>query len=500
MDLLLIISCFLCLLTTLAILSRFLSSKTPAKLPPGPSRLPIIGNLHNLGDKPHQSLTQLAKIHGPIMSLKLGQVTTIVASSPAIAKEILQKHDLVLSNRHLVQTFRSCDHHEFGVTVLPMGAKWRNLRKVCNTHLFTTQKLDSNRELRSKTIEGLIESVRCNASEGKAVDIGNAAFRTIFSAMSMMVFSLDLTDEASQDAMEFKEVTRGIMDECGKPNLGDYFPFLVVMDLQGIQRRARRHFGKVLNLFGRIIEERLKNRKSEGYVTGNDMLDTLLDINEENPEASMDSDVIKHLFLDLFVAGTDTTSSTLEWAMVELLRNPDKFAKAKDELDEIIGKGNHLQESDISRLPYLQAIVKEVFRLHPALPLLVPRNAGSDVEICGFTVPKGAQIFINVWAMGRDPTIWDNPNAFMPERFMGSDIDVRGNSFELTPFGGGRRICLGLPLAMRMLHMVLGSLVHWFDWKLEDGVDPTNLDMEEKFGLTLQKAKPLLVVPKLVYV
>jgi len=201
---------------------------------------------------------------------------------------------------------------------------------------------------------------------------------------------------------------------------------------------------------------------------------------------------------DLFVAGTDTTSSTLEWAMVELLRNPDKLTKARDELHQTIGKGNHLEESDISRLPYLQAVIKETFRLHPSLPLLVPRKAGVDVEINGFTIPKGAQILINVWAMGRDPTIWEDPSSFMPERFIGSNIDVRGNSFDLIPFGGGRRICLGLPLATRMLHMMLGSLVHWFDWKLEDGVEPESMDMEEKFGISLQKAKPLFAVPTVI--
>ncbi|CAN1258631.1 Geraniol 8-hydroxylase [Linum perenne] len=494
--LLIIISCLLCFLTTFAVLLRFLTNQTPANLPPGPSRLPIIGNLHNLGDKPHKSLAHLASIHGPLMTLKLGQVTTIVASSPSVAKEILQKHDLVLSDRQLILAIRAHDHHEHGLPWVPVGPKWRNLRKVCNTYLFTTQKLDSNQEFRRKKIQELLEGVRRNACENKAVDIGKAAFMTTFGALSTTVLSLDLTDEASEDAREFKEVARCIMDEAGKPNLGDYFPVLGKLDLQGIHRRMSTYFGKVLNLFGRIIEERLKKRNSEAYVSGNDMLDTLLDIvDQENRDASMDLDLIKHLFLDLFVAGTDTTSSTLEWAMVELLRNPKTFAKAREELNQTIGKDNHLQESDILRLPYLQAILKETFRLHPAIPLLLPRKAGADVEVCGFTVPKGAQIMVNAWAIGRDPTIWDNPNSFMPERLMGSEIDVGGNNFELIPFGGGRRICPGLPLAMRMLHMMLGSLVHWFNWKLVDGVDPMSLDMEEKFGITLQKAKPLIAFP-----
>ncbi|CAN1174488.1 Geraniol 8-hydroxylase [Linum perenne] len=430
------------------------------------------------------------------MSLKLGLVTTIVASSPTVAKEILQKHDQVLSNRQLTLALCASDHHKFGMSLLPMGSKWRNLRKVCNTYLFSTQKLDSNQDIRRKKIQELVESVRQSASEGKAVDIGGAIFRATLSTISMTVLSLDLNDGGSEDVVEFKEATWGIMKEAGKPNLGDYFPIMGFMDLQGIQRRMRTHSGKVLNLFGRIIDERLKKRKSEKYVSSNDMLDTLLDIvDQENRDASMNLDLIKHLFLDLFVAGTDTVTSTIEWAMAELLRNPNTFAKAREELHQTIGKDNHLHESDVIRLPFLQAIVKENFRLHPAGPLLVPRKARSEVEIFGFTVPKGSQVIINAWAIGRDPTIWDNPNSFMPERLMGSEIDVGGNNFELIPFGGGRRICPGLPLAMRMLHMMLGSLVHWFNWKLVDGVDPMSLDMEEKFGITLQKAKPLIAFP-----
>ena len=198
---------------------------------------------------------------------------------------------------------------------------------------------------------------------------------------------------------------------------------------------------------------------------------------------------------DLFTAGTDTTSSTLEWSLAELLKAPEIMSKARAELEQVIGKGNQVNESEITRLPYLQAIIKETLRLHPPTPLLLPRKAGADVEILEYTIPKGAQVLINVWAIGRDPSIWDNPNKFAPERFIESSIDVGGGHFELAPFGGGRRICPGLPLAMRMLHLMLGSLLHSFDWKLGDGVGPDDLNMEDRFGLTLQMAQPLLVIP-----
>ncbi|CAI0409413.1 unnamed protein product, partial [Linum tenue] len=500
-----LVNCLLCLFsfTFLGFLARkAANNQTPAaKLPPGPARLPIIGNIHNLGLNPHKSLADLAKVHGPLMSLKLGQVTTIVASSPAVAKEILQKHDKLLSDRHITLAMEAGDIHKFGLPLLPVDSKWRNLRKVCNSYVFTPRKLDSNQDLRREKITELLEGVRRNVCErpGEAVEVGRLVFKASLNALSSTILSMDLAaEEKSETAREFKELAWGMLEEAGKPNLGDFFPLLAKMDLQGIQRRMGNHVAKVLDLFGWVIDQRLQKLKFEHYVSTNDMLDTLLGIGDDDDrDAQMDPLHIKHLFLHLFAAGTDTSSSTLEWAMTELLRSPSTLAKLKEELDQTIGKGNHLQESDISRLPYLQAILKETFRLHPATPFLLPRKAKEDVEICGFIVPKGARILVNVWAIGRDPMTWDDPNLFLPERFLGSEVDAKGNNFELIPFGAGRRICPGLPLALRMLHMILGSLIHWFEWKLPDGIEPKELDMNEKFGINLKKVKPLFVIPNL---
>ncbi|PIA24894.1 hypothetical protein AQUCO_15200001v1 [Aquilegia coerulea] len=181
--------------------------------------------------------------------------------------------------------------------------------------------------------------------------------------------------------------------------------------------------------------------------------------------------------------------------MTELLCNPEKMAKAQAELKEIIAENKPIDESVIIRLPYLQAVVKETFRMHPPVPLLLPHKAESLVELCGYIVPKNTQVLINVWTMGRDPNVWENPTAFEPERFLNSNTDFKGRDFELIPFGAGRRICPGLPLAYRMVYLMLASLLHAFNWKLEDGLKPEDVDMEENFGITLQKAIPLRAIP-----
>ncbi|KAJ8767638.1 hypothetical protein K2173_018196 [Erythroxylum novogranatense] len=469
----------ICLIRVLHFIARG-TKATSGRLPPGPKSLPVIGNLLVLGDKPHKSLAKLSRTYGPLMSLKLGQLNTVVISSATLAKKILQKHD-------------AHGHHEAGMPWLPVAEPWRNLRKICNSYVFSNQRLDANQQLRLEKIQDLFDDIQESCRLGRSVNIGELAFKTTLNAMSNTIFSLDLTNSSLETAKEFKEVVRCIMDEAGKPNLADYFPFLKNFDLQRI-RSMGKYFGKMLEVFDRKIYERLELRKAKDYVQANDMLETLLSICEDSSE-EFDTHRIKHLFLDLFVAGTDTTSSTMEWAMSELLRNPKTLSEARQELEQTIGKSSWLQESDVARLPYLQAIVKETFRLHPAVPLLLPRKAGADVEMFGFTVPKGAQVLVNAWAIGRDPNMWENPDSFMPERFLGSDVDVRGRHFELIPFGAGRRICPGLPLAIRMLHMMLGTLIHSFDWRLEDGVTPESLDMDDRFGITLEKAQPLRAIP-----
>jgi len=179
--------------------------------------------------------------------------------------------------------------------------------------------------------------------------------------------------------------------------------------------------------------------------------------------------------------------------MAELLRNPEKLTKARKELCKAIGKDETIEESHISMLPYLQAVVKENFRLHPAAPLLLPHKCDETVNILGFNVPKNAQVLVNVWAMGRDPIIWENPNKFEPERFLECDINYKGNNFELIPFGAGKRICPGLPLAHRSVHLIVASLLRNFEWTLADGLNPEDMTMDEQFGVTLKRVQSLRV-------
>ncbi|KAJ9564021.1 hypothetical protein OSB04_009181 [Centaurea solstitialis] len=492
----LVISSFIFLYVLTTKLIRWKSGSI-ARLPPGPYPFPIIGNIFELGKNPHISLTSLSRTYGGLMSLKFGSTITVVVSSPEFAKEILLKHDLSFSSRWVPDTGRAANHHLFSVAWLPVGDQWRRLRKLSKEHLFSMQQLDAGQLLRREKIRELVDYVHECAMTRKPINIGGVAFTTAFNVLSNFIFSTDMARHDSLESQEFKDVVSSIAEVFGKPNLVDFFPLLKPFDPQGLLREATVYIEKLMAILDRIIEQRVQaSAKSFARVASmNDVLDLLLDLSRKNESEFSRNDML-HLLLDLFAAATDTTTSTLEWAMAELVHNPEKMAKARSELKEVAGKDNTIiMESDIAGLPYLEAVVKETFRLHPPLPFLLPHKALSDVEIGGFVVPKDAQILCNVWAIGRDPTVWSNPHEFMPERFLDVDIDYSGQDFELIPFGSGRRICPGLPLAHRMLHLMLASLIQKFDWELEGKMRPEDMDMTERFGLTLHKNVPLIAIP-----
>ncbi|KAJ0762585.1 putative geraniol 8-hydroxylase [Helianthus annuus] len=470
-----------------------ISGRRSSRLPPGPFPFPIIGNLLHLSDKPHQSLATLSKRYGPLMSLKFGTRTTIVVSSPDIAKEFLQTHDHSFSSRSVPDVAKVVDHEKYSIVWLPVGEKWRKLRRISKEYVFSMQRLDASELLRQTKVKELVDHVdRCCISE-KAVNIGGIAFTTSFNFLSNLMFSTDFAQYDSSYSQEFKDDVWALLEIGGKPNISDFFPVLKFFDLQGLLRRGNLHGNKILTIFDNVIDKRLQTRSTS--LRDNDVLDSLLNLNQMDESAFSRNDM-RHLFFALFTAGTDTTSTTLEWAMAELIHNPDKLAMARSEIIKLMeNKEKIIQESDISQLPYLQAVIKETLRLHPPVPFLIPHQAIHDIEIQGFMVPKNAQILCNLWAIGRDPKVWSHPNTFMPERFLEVNVDYRGQDFELIPFGAGRRICPGLNMAHRMLHIMLGSLIQKFDWKLEGNKKAQDMDMGEKFGITLQRSAPLKAIP-----
>lgn len=207
------------------------------------------------------------------------------------------------------------------------------------------------------------------------------------------------------------------------------------------------------------------------------------------------------MFQDIFSAGSETTSTALEWAMSELMKNPEKMKKAQDEVRKIYHGYGSVKESRLKELKYLQAVIKETLRLHPPVPLLIPRENSEKCEINGYEIPAKSRVIVNAWAIGRDSRYWpDDPEKFNPDQFLidfsALDFDhYQGKDLKYIPFGAGRRMCPGISFGMVSVELILAQLLFHFDWKLPDGLRSEELDMTELFALSVRRKNDLCLTP-----
>nr|WQM40870.1 flavonoid 3'hydroxylase [Euphorbia maculata] len=483
-----------------ALFISFFFSRSPNKsppLPPGPAPWPILGNLPHLGPKPHQSMAALARVYGPLMHLRMGFVHVVVAASASVAAQFLKVHDANFSSRPPNSGAKYVAYNYQDLVFAPYGPRWRLLRKISSVHLFSAKALESFRHVRQDEVGNLVRGLASHGAE-KPVNLGQLLNLCATNALARVMIGRRVFCEGDPKANEFKSMVVELMTLAGVFNLGDFIPALEWLDLQRVQSKMK----KLHKRFDKFLTEIVEEHKSSvnGQTTHKDMLTTLISLKEEEADDGEGGKItdteIKALLLNMFAAGTDTTASTVEWTIAELIRHPQILTKLRQELDAVIGADRLVTELDIPQLPFLQAVVKETFRLHPSTPLSLPRMAAESCEVNGYHIPKGATLLVNVWAIGRDPEVWNEPLEFRPERFLPGgerpDADVRGTDFEVIPFGAGRRICAGMNLGLVMVHLLVGSLVHGFEWKVENA---EKLNMEEAYGLTLQRLEPLMASP-----
>ncbi|XP_016457208.2 trimethyltridecatetraene synthase [Nicotiana tabacum] len=491
-----------CLLA-LAIISKVIIDQYPKrKLPPGPRQWPIIGNLNLLGSLPHESLHHLLQKYGDLMFLKFGSKPVLVASSPEMAKEFLKTHDASFASRPALSAGKYTSYNYSDMTWAPYGAFWRQARKIYLTEIFNSKRLESFKYIRVEETRTLISSL--HTLSGKPVFLKDHLPRFTLSTMSRMVMSGKYySDESkSNTSIVSLEKLQWMLDEFfllnGVINLGDWVPLLSWFDSQGYVKRMKA-LGKSFVEFHKSVLEDHKAKAKENSVP-KDMVDVILQLADDpNLEVKLTKDHLMGLIHDLLAGGTDTSAAAVEWAFQELLRNPKVIEKANQELNRVIGKERWVEEEDFCRLPYIDAIIKETFRLHPLCTLLPPHYSIEDCNVAGYDIPKGTTVFINAWSLGRNPKYWDRPEEFIPERFLENDIDIKGQNFTLLPFSSGRRRCPRYSLGIKVVRTTIANLLHGFNWKLTGGMKAEDISMEEIYGLTTHPKKPtsMIMEPRL---
>ncbi|GLJ31808.1 hypothetical protein SUGI_0639800 [Cryptomeria japonica] len=441
------------------------------KLPPGPRPWPLIGSIHLLGNLPHQSLTVLAKKYGSIMSLRLGSVTTVVVSSPAMAKEFLKTHDLAFATRPNCTLGKHLCYDHNNVSFAPYGAPWRQVRKLCTVELLTVKRINSFRFVREDEVSAMIASIWQESGRGAhSVDLKKSLSSITRNITCRMFASTTYSDSDLNGGHGFKEMVEEMFSVAGVFCVGDFVPYLDWIDFQGIRRRMQA-VHKIFDGFAeKVIEEHIHRRLGEGKSKEEDrvkdMVDVLLDMAETEGQ-TISRVQIKGIILDMLDAGIETSSTTIEWAMSELLKNRATLDRAQKEIESAIGRDRLVKESDVMSFDYLQCVVKETFRLHPPFPLLIPHESMEGCSVGGYFIPPKTRLYVNVWAIGRAENVWEDAHQFKPERFMGCNKDVRGQDFDLLPFGTGRRGCPGISMGLSVVELALAQLLHCFDWSVQ---------------------------------
>jgi cytochrome P450 len=492
-------------LASLAILASLLrrsksASSSKKRRPPGPPCLPFIGSLlHLLTSKAPVVLRDLARKYGPVMYLRLGQVDHVVISSPAAAQEVLRDNNLNFSSRPNLLVTETICYGGLDIAFAPYGAYWRTLRKLCTMELLSARKVRQFAQIRDTETLSMIQNVRAASTSGKPVHLASLLLACANSITAKAAFGEVCDAELREQFLTAMEVG---VSAGGGFCVGDLFPSLwfvdVITGLKGGLWKARRQIDAVFDTIIAECEARREKKKTSTTATAeeDDILSVILQIKDEGEiKFPVGNTNVKAIILDLFIGGTETTATSVEWIMSELMRNPDVMQKVQAEVRRTFdNKKPQDHEAHIEELHYMKMIIKETLRMHPPLPLMIPHECRQTCDIGGFKVLEGSRILINAWAIGRNPDSWEDAEVFRPERFEDSNLDYKGTQYEYLPFGSGRRMCPGSNFGLAALDLILARLLYYFNWSLLGGMRPDELDTEMIAGATAKKKNPLNLV------
>nr|QWK52369.1 cytochrome P450 71B8 [Isatis tinctoria] len=496
--------CFFLSFLFLFLLSLFFLKKiSPSKinLPPGPTGLPIIGNLHQLDNFLHKSLHNLSLEHGPVMLLRFGVVPVVVFSSKEAAKEVLKTHDLQTCSRPKLVATKLFTYNFKDIGFTQYGEDWREMKKLVALELFSPKKQKILKNISEDESDLLVKKLSESAQTETSVDLGKA----LFSFSAGIIFRLAFGHNFREcDFINMERVEEMVIESetnVGTLAITDFFPTglgWLIDRISGQHSRMNKGFSKLTKLFQHVIDDHLKISQPEEH---SDLVSAMLNmINRTTKFGSfkITSDHLKGVMSDVFLAGVNAGVITMIWTMTELIRHPREMKRLQEEIRTTLGSiKERITEEDLEKVEYMKLVIEETFRLHPPAPLLLPRLTMSDIKIQGYNIPKNTMIQVNTYTIGRDPKCWNSPEEFIPERFLNTSINYKGQHFEHLPFGAGRRSCPGMALGITIVELGLLNLLYFFNWGLPDGMTIADIDMDEVGALNIAKKVPLELLPTL---
>nr|WMP39848.1 cytochrome P450 83B1-like protein [Physalis pubescens] len=463
-------------------------------LPPGPLKLPFKGNFHQFDSvNPHTYFLKLSKKYGKIFSLKFCSTPVVVISSAKLAKEVMKTQDLTFCSRPSTLCQKKFSYNGQDIASSPYNDNWKELRKICVTHLFSkVQYFVPIRE--DKPVSRMIKEISQQAVTSRTTNLSSILISLTTTIICRVAFGIRY-DEETRERRNFNELLKVTEEMLVSFFVSDFFPLFGWIDnLSKKINILEKNFKDLDEFYEGLIEQHLSPPRPHSMEKG-DIIDLLLQLKKDkSTPIDLTLDNIKAIIMNMLVGGTNTSAATIIWAMTSLIANPNAMKKVQEEIRESVGKKSIVSEDDVQNLPYFKAVIKETFRLYPPAPLLVPRETMRNSVLEGYEIKAKSIIYVNAWAIARDPEIWENPEKFIPERFLNSDF--QGQNFELIPFGAGRRGCPAMTVGVATVELVLSNLLYAFDWELPCGMKREDIDTHVLPGLTMHKKKPLCLVPR----
>ncbi|GMI78949.1 cytochrome P450, family 87, subfamily A, polypeptide 6 [Hibiscus trionum] len=483
-----------------AIFNLFSPSKNLTHtLPPGPFTFPIIGNIFWLTKSTFQIepiLRNLRQKHGSMITLFIGSRPSIFVFDRSLAHQALVQSGALFSDRpKALPTAKIATSNQHNISSAPYGPNWRVLRRNLASEIFHPSRVKSYSHARKWVLDILFDGLQSKARTGEPVQVLAHFQYAMFCLLVLMCFGDKLSEKQIK---EIEDVLRKGLLSIVRFNILNFWPRLTKVLLR---KRWQEFFQQRKDEEAVLVpliraRKKAKEEKSSMKETDSDYVlayvDTLLDLELPEEKRKLEEREILSLATEFLSAGTDTTSTALQWVMANLVKYPLIQDKLFLEIDGVVGDGEEIEEDGLQKMPYLKAVILETLRRHPPGHFLLPHCVKEDTVLGEYLVPKNGTINFMVAEMGRDPKAWEDPMAFKPERFLKSRevFDITGSrEVKMMPFGVGRRICPGLGLALLHLEYFVANLIWKFEWKAMDGDE---ISLEEKQEFTVVMKNPLM--------
>ncbi|XP_019186442.1 PREDICTED: isoleucine N-monooxygenase 1-like [Ipomoea nil] len=459
--------------------NRRKKSKLP--IPPGPKPWPLVGSFPEIfrSGKPafrwiHNFMDEMKT---EIACIRLGGTYVIPVTSPELAREFLKNQGSVFASRPVCMSADLISNGYQSSIFLPPGDKWMKMRKVLHSHVLSPAALHWLHDKRAEEANNLVKYIYtrcCNKISGTgaggmhAVNVRIVSRQYCGNVISKMVFNKRFFGNGEEEE-ELLKAMFALLQTLYGFGVSDHLPWLSIFDIDGYKGIIKKAMSVMRKHLDTEVDKRVQMWKDGIKTVEQDILDVLLTLKDNAGTPLLSDTEIKTQVLEMMLATTDNPSNAVEWALAEMINQPKLLEKAVEEIDNVVGRERLVEESDLPKLNYVKACIKEAFRLHPVAPFNIPHVSLANTVVGGYYIPKGSQVLLSRVGLGRNAKAWEEPMMFKPERHLkegGGEVDLNDSELKLLAFSTGSRGCPAVKLGSLMTTMLMARLLQSFTWNL----------------------------------